>query len=181
MFSFFALAVVAIGMAPGTPEAVQWQASYGKALETTRAEERPLLVILDNPAAEGARVSPDVLSPGAEATKQLELLSAYERCHVDVTTEYGQKVAAAFKATTFPYMAVIDKTGSVIIYSKTGQTSATEWEKVLSTYKTGDRSLAATRVTYSKPVLNGSTMFQTSSGGYIMGTSSCPTCQQRSF
>jgi hypothetical protein len=180
MFSFIATAALVVGLAPGTPEPLQWEPSYGKALETTRSDHRPLLVVLDNPAAPESRVAPDALNPDGAAAKQLELLKSYERCHVDVTTEYGQKVAAAFKAASFPYVAVIDNSGAVILYSKAGQTSPVEWERMLTTYKTGDRSLATSRVSY-KPVSNGSTMFQQPNGGYIMGGSSCPTCQRRSF
>jgi hypothetical protein len=180
MFSFIAVAALAVGMFSGAPESIQWESSYGKALETTRSDHRPLLVVLDNPAAPEARFAPEALNPDAAAAKQLDLLNSYERCHVDVTTEYGQKVAAAFKATAFPYVAVIDSTGSVILFSKSGQSSAAEWERMLTTYKSGERSLAASRVTY-KPVTNGSTMFQQPNGGYIMGGSSCPSCQRRSF
>lgn len=179
MFSFIATAAVALALATGMSESIPWESSYGSALETTRSAHRPLVVVLDNPSAADARIAPGVLNPDGAAARQLELLNAYERCHVDVTTSYGQKVAAAFKATTFPYVAVIDNTGSVILFSKAGQFSTAEWERILTTYRSGDRSLAS-RVTY-KPVTNGTTMFQQPTGGYIMGGSSCPTCQRRAF
>ena len=179
MSVFFATAVLAIGLLPGTPEPLQWETSYGKALEATRSDARPLLVVLDKPATTDARIAPELLSPGQDAAKQLELLRSYELCHVDVTTEYGQKVAQAFNAKAFPYVAVIDKSASVILYSKAGKADSEEWSRMLTAHKTGDRSTAVARVSY-KPVASGSTMFQRPSNGY-MGTSNCPNCQRRSF
>ena len=130
-----------------------------------------MLVVLDKPAATDARVAPELLAASNADPNEAELLKPYELCHVDVTTEYGQKVADAFKAKTFPYVAVIDKTGSVIIFSKTGKMASDEWNRLLNTYKSGDRSLAVTRVTYKIVNPAGNTYM----GGY------CPTCQQRSF
>jgi hypothetical protein len=178
MSAFFATAVLVFGLLPASVQPPEWESSYGKALEDTRSEARPLLVVLDRPASADGRLAPDLLAPGEDA-KQLELLQSYELCHVDVTTEYGQKVAEAFKAKTFPHVAVIDKTGSVIIYQKSGQTSSDEWSRMLSAHKSGDRSTAVSRVSY-KPVNGSSVMFQ-QPGSYIMSTSNCPNCQRRSF
>jgi len=178
MHVFFATAVLAIGLLPGSQEPLQWETSYGKALEATRSDARPLLVVIDKPAASDARVAPELLSPGQDAAKQLELLRSYELCHVDVTTEYGQKVADAFGAKSFPFVAVIDKSGSVIIGSKAGKIASEEWNQMLTAHKSGDRSTAVTRVNF-KPVSSGSTMFQSPSNGSMMGSSYCPSCQRR--
>jgi hypothetical protein len=171
MVSLLATAVLALSFGAAGPDPVEWEASYGKALEATRAVEHPLLVVLDKPAAADARVAPELLGSGAAAGKEAELLRPYQLCHVDVTTEYGQKVAQAFKAKSFPFVAVIDKTGSVIIYSKAGKIGSDEWNKMLSTYKSGDRSLAVSRVSYK--------LVNPSNGTISTGT--CPNCQQRSF
>jgi hypothetical protein len=171
MVSLLATAVLALAFTTTGPETVQWEASYGKALEATKAVEHPLLVVLDKPATTDARIAPELLSPESTSAKDAELLKPYQLCHVDVTTEYGQKVAEAFKAKSFPYVAVIDKTGSVILYSKAGKIASDEWSKILTTYKSGDRSTAVSRVSYK--IVN-------ASNGTIMN-SSCPNCQQRSF
>jgi hypothetical protein len=176
MSVFFTSAVLVVGLLTGSVPAPEWESSYGKALETTKSEAKPLLVVLDKPASADARIAPELLTPGEDA-KQLELLNSYELCHVDVTTEYGQKVAAAFKVTTFPHVAVIDKTGSVIIYQKAGQAGSDEWTRMLSANKAGER--AVSRVSY-KPV-NGSTVMFQQPGSYIMSNANCPNCQKRSF
>jgi hypothetical protein len=176
MSVFFTSAVMVLGLLTGNVQPPEWESSYGKALESTKSEARPLLVVLDKPASADARFAPEMLTPSADA-KQLELLQSYELCHVDVTTEYGQKVAEAFKAKAFPYVAVIDKTGSVILYQKAGQAGSDEWSRVLAAYKSGERSTS--RVSY-KPV-NGSTVLFQQPGSYIMSTSNCPNCQRRSF
>jgi hypothetical protein len=175
MSVFFASAVVALGLLTGSVQPPEWEASYGKALEATRSEARPLLVVIDKPGGAESRVAPELLAP-SESSKETELLKSYELCHVDASTEYGQKVAEAFKAKVFPYVAVIDKTGSVILYSKAGKTGSDEWSRMLATHKSGDRSTAVSRVTY-KPVSGSSVMFQ-QPGSYIMSTSNCPNCQR---
>ncbi|MEX2316764.1 MAG: hypothetical protein WD669_06410 [Pirellulales bacterium] len=171
MLSFLATFALALSFSAAAPEPLQWEASYGKALEATRAVEHPLLVVIDNPTAAEARLAPELLNPAGTSGKEVEMLRPYQLCHVDITTEYGQKVAEAFKAKAFPYVAVIDKTGSVIIFSKAGKISTEEWGNILTTYKTGDRSMAVSRVSYK--IVN-------PSGGTIMN-GSCPNCQQRSF
>jgi hypothetical protein len=176
MSTFIATALLALASMTAASTPVQWESSYGKALEAARADQQPLLVVLDKPGAADARLAPELLSP-PENGPDLELLRRYHLCHVDVTTEYGQKVAEAFRAQSFPFVAVIDKSGSVIIYSKAGKIDSNEWEQMLATYKSGDRSVAKTRVSY-KP--NGSIMFQNPANGSIM-SGSCPNCQQRSF
>jgi hypothetical protein len=178
MSVFFATAILAIGLLPGSQEPLQWETSYGKALEATRSDVRPLLVVIDKPAAADARVAPELLSPGQYAATQLELLRSYELCHVDATTDYGQKVAEAFGAKAFPFVAVIDKSGSVIINSKSGKIASDEWTRLLTAHKSGERSTAVSRVNF-KPVSNGSTMFVSPSNGSMMGSSYCPSCQRR--
>ena len=97
-----------------------------------------------------------------------KLLSPYRLCHVDVTTDYGQKVAKAFKAKEFPHVAIIDKTGSVVIFRKTGQIKQDEWKKILTENKSGERSNPVSHVTL-KPT------------GESSGGSYCPSCQNHQF
>ena len=95
MISYMAIATVAIGLLAASPQPRTWEVSYGKALEASRADKSPLLVVLDKPNSEEARIEPALL--GEDSGKQAELLRPYRLCHVDVTTEYGQKVAKAFQ------------------------------------------------------------------------------------
>jgi hypothetical protein len=178
MIAYVATAVMAVATLTATAESPQWESSYGKALEATRTDNQPLLVVLDKPQAVDARVAPELLSPAATEGREAELLRPYRLCHVDVTTEYGQRVADAFKAKTFPYVAVIDKTGSVILYSKEGKVATDEWSRVLTAFRSGERSTAVSRVSY-KPA--GSAMFQSPSQSYSIGGSYCPSCQRRPF
>ena len=80
-----------------------------------------LLVVLDKPNSKEARIEPALLSEDKATSDNSKLLKPYRLCHVDVTTEYGQKVAKAFNAKEFPHVAIIDKTGSMVIFNKTGQ------------------------------------------------------------
>lgn len=139
MINYLATATMAIGLLAAAPKAPQWEASYGKALEETRSGQDPLLVVLDKPNSEQARIEPALLSEDTASSDNTKLLRPYRLCHVDVTTDYGQKVADAFHAKDFPHVAIIDKTGSVVIFHKSGQIKEAEWQKILTSYKTGDR------------------------------------------
>jgi hypothetical protein len=139
MINFIATATLAIGLVTAAPKAPQWETSYGKALEETRAGQDPLLVVLDKPNSKEARLEPALLSEDKATSENSKLLKPYRLCHVDVTTEYGQKVAKAFNAKEFPHVAIIDKTGSMVIFKKTGQMDSAEWEKILNANKAGDR------------------------------------------
>ena len=139
-----ALAISTTVSATTTP--VAWQSDYGKALRATRADDRPLLVVLEVSAGAPSDVSPFDFTNDSSDDKQRtvkdikdELLRPYQLCHVDVGTDYGQKVAEAFGVTEFPHTAIIDKTGSVIIFSKTGELTASEWESTLASHKKGER------------------------------------------
>jgi len=152
MINFVVTATLAIGVLAAAPKAPQWETSYGKALEETRAGQDPLLVVLDKPNSKEARIEPALLSEDKATTSSSKLLKPYRLCHVDVTTEYGQKVAKVFKAKEFPHVAIIDKTGSLVIFKKTGQIDSAEWQKILTSHKTGESA-----------------------------TSNCPNCQRNKF
>jgi hypothetical protein len=139
MINFVATATLAIGLVASAPKAPQWESSYGKALEETRAGQDPLLVVLDKPNSKEARIEPALLSENKATSDNAKLLKPYRLCHVDATTEYGQKVAKAFNAKEFPHVAIIDKTGSMVIFKKTGQIDSAEWQKILTKNKSGER------------------------------------------
>jgi hypothetical protein len=141
MINFVATATLAIGLLAAAPKAPQWETSYGKALEETRSGQDPLLVVLDKPNSKSARLEPALLSEDKATTDSSKLLKPYRLCHVDVTTEYGQKVAKVFNAKEFPHVAIIDKTGSMVIFKRTGQIDSAEWEKILTNKinKSGER------------------------------------------
>lgn len=168
MVNFIAIATLAISMMAAAPKTPQWEQSYGKALEATRAGQDPLLVVLDKPNSEDARIEPALLSEDTAGGDNSKLLSPYRLCHVDVTTDYGQKVAEAFHAKDFPHVAIIDKTGSVVIFHKTGKVQSDEWKTILTQNKSGERSAPMSHVTL-KPT------------GDSSAKPYCPNCQRNKF
>lgn len=158
-----AVSLLAAGSQAATPSASQWQADYGKALSATRKDDRPLLIVLDVPndpqsAVEAKRLQAD--------GQQAKLLGAYQLCHVDVSTEYGKRVAQAFRAKKFPFTAIIDKTGSTVLYKKLGQLSNEEWQATLAKYQKG-------LPTYHTSFYRGDANTSVNSPGY------CPSCQRK--
>jgi hypothetical protein len=167
MLSYLATATLAIGAMLSGSQPSQWETSYGKALQASRAADEPLLVVLEDPNSKEARLSPELINGKGESSDGA--LKPYQLCHVDVTTKYGKKVAKAFHAKSFPHVAIIDKTGSTVIFRKTGKIQADEWQRILARHKSGDRSLAksVSRTTY-KPTSEVLKPY-------------CPNCQRNSF
>ena len=154
--------VLAVSSIAAATDSAQWHADYGKALAATRNDERPLLIVLDVPSDPEAAVESAQLEAQGE---QSELLGAYQRCHIDASTAYGKKVAEVFGAEKFPFTAIIDKTGSVIICKKMGQLSNDEWQETLTKYQKGER-----RTEYTS-FFRGDATTSVSNPGY------CPSCQ----
>lgn len=167
MAQFIIATLIAVSSVVAAPETTQWHADYGKALSATRNDDRPLLIVLDVPSDPKAAVETEKLEVTGE---QSELLDAYQRCHVDVSTEYGKKVAEVFGATKFPFTAIIDKTGSVVICKKMGQLSNKEWQETLAKYQKGERRTVHTSF------FRGDNMRATTS---VSDPSYCPSCQLR--
>jgi len=136
MIHLLSFATVILSSIVSTSSTSQWQANYGKALAATRMDNRPLLIVLDVPSDPNLAVESKQLETTGE---QSELLSAYQRCRIDVSTEYGKKVAKVFGAEKFPFTVIIDKTGSVVLCKKTGQLTEEQWRLTLETYQKGER------------------------------------------
>lgn len=167
MVHYLAVAMLAASSAV-TPATTEWQSDYGKALAATRSENRPLLVVLDAPET---AVSADML---AAEGPNADLLKSYELCHVDVTTEYGKKVAAAFGATQFPHTAIIDKNGATVLFKQPGAISADEMKTALTKFEKGEQPVAHS-VGYRGNTILGS---QSTGASYPAG---CTACQRKAM
>ncbi|NOY30137.1 MAG: hypothetical protein GXP28_08150 [Planctomycetes bacterium] len=135
-----------------------WQADYGKALAATRTDSRPLLIILDVPSDPKLAARSKQLETTGE---QSELLGAYQRCRIDVSTEYGKKIAKIFGAKEFPFTVIIDKTGSVVLCKKTGQLTEEQWHATLATYQKGEQQAPTIHTAFYR---GAGTMFDTNDG-----------------
>jgi hypothetical protein len=167
MVSILTAALMALGTLTASAistgsDTAEWQADYTKALAATRQDDRPLLVVLDVPSDPKAAAEAEQLEIEGEQGK---LLESYQLCHVDASTKYGKIVADAFRAKKFPFTAIIDKTGSIVLLKKAGQVSNDEWQETLAKYQKGEKSSA----TYSTSFYRGSSTAITPSG--------CTSCQ----
>ena len=168
MVQFLAAAALAASTLAMAPAKAKWQADYGQALASTRNEQRPLLVVLDNPAVPAESFEAELLSTKGD---QAKLLKSYRLCRVDVSTDYGKKVAEAFGAAKFPHTTIIDKTGSIVLFKKPGQIAGGEWEKTLAKYEKGVKPVVQTSF------YRGGTILGAQSQG-ISNPSYCPSCQR---
>ena len=133
------LAVIASAPTSAEKE-LRWVDDYGAALEETRTQQKPLLIVIEDSAqskGQSQRVGP------TQKKKNTELLENYVLCHVDVTTDYGKRVADVFEAKQYPFMAIIDKTGEKIVYRKSGQLDDSDWVAALETQKRGESRTAS--------------------------------------
>jgi len=172
MLNLLAVAAIAVSTSAATPSKVQWQADYGKALAATRSDQRPLLVVLEDPADPKSSIEPKLLASEGE---QGQLLKPYRLCRVDVSTEYGKKVAEAFGAKQFPHTTIIDKTGKVVLFKKPGQIDDQQWQTTLEKFEKGER----TRVSQTS-YFRGNTILGSQSQSYS-NPSFCPSCQRKAM
>jgi len=170
MVHFLAL-VIAAGATAATPTQLEWQSDYGKALAATRADNRPLLVVLDVPSNPKTAVATQQVAKDAAQEK---LLGAYQLCHVDASTAYGKKVAKAFGASSFPYTAILDKSASVVLCRKVGQLSNDQWQKTLAKYQTGERNAKIARTTFYRGNQAEGSVYPP-----VAIPADCPSCQLR--
>lgn len=146
MHPLVAWLLLAVGPSDLALEWNPWYSDYGVALQQARAAGKPLLIVLDSPAESAAQL-PQVSDADAQ---HRALLAQYVLCRVDVSTKYGQAVAAAFQATRFPHTAIIDRSGRYKIFKYTGQLSAQQWQATLTHYRTG-QAPGTSAVSYSQP------------------------------
>ena len=165
MSSFVAILATAIGVTTAT-EQPMWHTDYGEALQQTRSDERPLLMVIDNPSQEDERLDEELL-------RSAEPLGAYDLCRVDASTGYGKKVAQAFKTDEFPYVAVIDKSGSVILHSHCGPLTSNRWTGLLSRFSKGERPI---RHVVAKAVSTATSVTNRSYDQYMGQHSTRPYC-----
>ena len=137
MVTWITLSVMSFVLTDASEPQLDWITDYGAAYRQTRMEGVPLLVVLDDPSKAEHRI--EQVSSRAQDKTQIELLSNYKLCHVDVRTEYGQRLAKAFHVDQFPHTVIIDNTASVKIFKKTGHFTTEEWVTTLVKYKSGDR------------------------------------------
>lgn len=147
-------------------DGAKWESNYMKALQATRNDERPLLVVLDNPNKAKEAIDADQLELEG---KQGELLGSYQLCHVDVTTKYGKKVADAFHAEKFPFTAIIDKKGEFILHKKAGKLEGEEWNETLTKFKQGEEPVRKVYTTNYRGELDTSVS---------VGNGGCKACQR---
>lgn len=182
MVHYLIISALAISSAVAASKPAQWQADYGKALAATRADDRPLLVVLDIPNNPNKAAEDDQLKTDGD---QGQLLAKYQLCHIDASTEYGERVAKVFKADKFPFTAIIDKTGSIVLHKKAGQLTDEEWNETLAAYKSGDRSTLQLHTSAYRGGMSGSGSFSMPAATTsVVSPSYCPSCQrnaQQSF
>jgi hypothetical protein len=148
MLSIWMFVAAVAAPAAEADSAKVWHADYGVALAETKQDGHPLLVVFEKPGDEQQRLEPSLLSAESGAFP----LDSYALCRIDVSTEYGKEVAEGFKVKDFPHVAIIDKSGSVILRRVSGDISKAEWKDVLKKHADGLRATAVTQ-TVAKPVV----------------------------
>ena len=114
---------------------LDWSNDYTKAKAHAREVRRPLLVIMEDPGNEKTKFNDQRL---ASRKEQIELMKKYQLCRVDVSTNYGRRVAKAFKVSEFPYTAITDKTTAYIAFRGAGQMEDGEWNEMLEEHVKGN-------------------------------------------
>ena len=126
--------MLSLSLLAASANANVWMSDYGAALKAAKAERKPLVVVIENPSQRAVHFEEASLA-SQHTTSQL--LAKYKLCRIDATTPYGQAVAKAFRAKSLPLTSIIDKTGSVQIFAKSGPLSAAQWQAALAAHQSG--------------------------------------------
>jgi hypothetical protein len=113
---------------------LEWATHYGQARKSAQQDQRPLLIVLEDPEKPAAKF--DDLKLASKAG-QKQLLENYKLCRVDVSTPYGKKVKEAFRANELPYTAITDKSAQFITFRGGGDMQPNDWTAALSKHKEG--------------------------------------------
>jgi hypothetical protein len=162
-----ALAVASLGVT--SPAELEWSNHYADAKKQAAAEQRPLLVVLEDASNPAGRFDQDNL---ASQEKQLEMLQNYRLCRMDVNTAYGKRVAEAFGANQFPFTAITDKSAQFVKFRTAGAMTPQQWEQTLSTQQS---DATVQRVDASKIITQWPMSQGQSSGSY------CPSCVRNQY
>jgi hypothetical protein len=134
MNTWIFVSTLVAALAARSPEAPRWTADYAVALAATKSTQRPLLVVIDDPRRTDARLQQ--VSISADRTPA-DLLANYELCRIDAKTPYGRQTAESFKVQEYPFAAIIDRTGSVILHQQSGPITADQWTEMLARHRSG--------------------------------------------
>lgn len=129
MTGMMASLAIAVSLTTSTPIDKKWEPDYGTALHKAQAEQRPLIVVLENPNNPAQSASKEALE---DSHGRPELLDKFELCRVDVTTKVGKKVADAFGAKEFPYTAITDEKCRKIVHREVGRPAPGKWIAMIS-------------------------------------------------
>jgi hypothetical protein len=166
-------AMASASLAVATTGDLQWSDHYANAKRQAAAEQKPLLVVLEDSTKPEGRFDQQSL---ASQESQVKLLQNYQLCRMDVGTEYGKRVAAAFGAKEFPFTAITDKSANYITFETSGTMSSEQWEQTLTHRMDGhlgDPTLQ--RVEASKIITSWPTDVIQSSPSY------CPNCVRNQY
>lgn len=137
MFTALALAATLLAQAAiagaASPE---WNSKYGAAYSAGKKAQRPVLIVIDKPAA---AVKPVAYVNKEVTAEEAALLANFELCHVDASTEYGQDVAKRFGAPSFPYVAITDSKVEFLRLQHTGEMPQQQWIATLAKYSKAEK------------------------------------------
>lgn len=128
--SWIVLLMVAGGAAPD--KVPRWHNNYRTARHEAAVWDMPLLLIFDSPDTPHRHA---VTSAGPTNHQETKLLAKYVRCHIDVSSEYGAKVAAIYKVATLPHTVIIEHTGKYQVFVHRGPMNDAQWIGALTGYR----------------------------------------------
>lgn len=127
---------------------LNWRKHYDLAKNVAQKKAHPLVVVLENPKLNSEKIDETKL---CEKKRKQLTKDQFELVRVDVNTDYGKRVAAAFGAKQFPYTAVTNDRSTRIVFRKSGQMSEQDWTLALAkSAKTKGNRVVARKVATSE-------------------------------
>ena|SRR5205085_10436502 len=134
MHTHLSALVLFAALSGGTRESTIYD-SYRQAWQAGRAQNLPVLVILNPGESEAPAVDLDWLR---RSQHRRDLLGNYVVAVIDASTPEGKKVHKQFESAALPRISVLDRQQKWQVYRTSKSLSAEDWNMVLESHKKGD-------------------------------------------
>ena len=121
-------AVLLLVLGVGADTDLKWGDNYGEVKRIAAQKKMPVVLLLEDPSKPSTSFTEKELASNPE---QVRLLQNYQLCRIDVTSNYGKSVAKSFKATSFPYTIMLDRSASYITLRKGEKMTPNQWASTL--------------------------------------------------
>ncbi len=136
------LLVLGAALSQAAPTETVWHQNYGDSLKQVREVDKPLFIVFGSASSEFGKMTDN--GPFVNTQIEERLSADYVRLYVNPESERGKTLTKLFKVETFPFIAVIDRSGKQQVYRRAGSHTPERIDSLLAQYRTAKSATAPT-------------------------------------